>query len=111
MAFTVSDDMIWATYVFFTALFSLLAMWFPLRLQGSWKSPAGEVWTHLRAMIFPFLAAAMWYQMAGLSLTDYADVGSFFYFCESYRLLPPQSEKDEIALLKHFMSMHPGLSV
>ena len=53
--------------MFFTAFFTLLAAYFPLRTQGNWKSPPGEVWTHLRAMIFPFLAAAMWYILRVMS--------------------------------------------
>ncbi|MDG6968254.1 MAG: hypothetical protein JRN50_02210 [Nitrososphaerota archaeon] len=90
-SFPVDPDVVWATLAFFTSFFTLLAVWFPLRLQGNWKSPPGEIWAHLRAMIFPFLAAAMWYQLAALSVvagydaTSGASLGNglsvFYFFC------------------------------
>ena len=68
MTITIDDDVILAIITLFCLYFSTLAVSFPLTEGGTFKNAPGEIWMHLRAMIFPFFAGISWYVFAAYVL-------------------------------------------
>ena len=86
MAFTVPDQDVYAVSFLLAIYFSTLASVFSFREMGQFKVVAGEIWGHLRAMIFPFFAAISWYMFAAFNVAA-GNGGTNLLFYFSYMML------------------------
>lgn len=68
MTFVVSDNLIYGTPLALAVYFSYMASAFPIKVARGEKVAPGQVWLHLRAMVFPFIASISWYVMAAFSV-------------------------------------------
>ena len=66
----VSDDAVFIGTLVLAIFFTMEAVDFPLRAFSGPKVVTGTIWYHIRAMIFPFLAAATWFVMAAFAAVD-----------------------------------------
>lgn len=63
----VGEDILYVTTLLLAIFFTFESMDFPLRSSSGPKVKAGEVYAHVRAILYPLLGAATWYIMAAFA--------------------------------------------
>jgi hypothetical protein len=87
MTFAVPDIAIWFTVVGLCFYFSEKSVSFALKITPGLSNPPGEVWTYVRAMIYPFFAGVSWEMLGAFSIAaNNNGTNLLFYFCEALML-------------------------
>lgn len=70
MAITLDDNVVWGTVFAMALFFTYEGSRFPLRVVNGPRVAAGTIWGHIKAMVYPFLAAACWWVMSAFAVAD-----------------------------------------